>query len=189
MERWKGFAVAEHSLAIITSLKAVSERVLESALADPDLVAKCSRPTRKGELRPNTYTTGHFVRTLTPKGWPLAPVRDYLIADAAAMLMSHLAKAHKGKHASNPPMLESLKPIPASEYLEAYRTFTAEQEPALKPDRQNKIAELRASGKTRLADRLERVYRAWATSRQAGALLRRIDGVFPRPIEFTHSEA
>jgi hypothetical protein len=69
-----------------------------------------------------------------------------------------------------------------------YERFTTELEPIIKPDQQMKIAELRTAGKHRLADRLEQVYRGWATSRQAGALLRRIDGVFPRPIEFRHSE-
>jgi hypothetical protein len=36
----------------------------------------------------------------TPKGWELAPVRDYLIADATAMLLSHLKKDEKGKKSS-----------------------------------------------------------------------------------------
>jgi hypothetical protein len=51
--------------------------------------------------------TGKLVRLSVPTGWACAPIRDYLIGDATAMLLSHLAKEEKGKHESNPPTMPS----------------------------------------------------------------------------------
>jgi hypothetical protein len=146
--------------------------VLEAALADPDFVNQVSKPDKKGRLRPSLFAIGHFVRTLTPKGWCLAPIRDYLIADAAAMLLSHLSKLAKGKHESNPPTLPDLEPISDAEYQDAYRAFTTATDVRMTPKQEQRIAEARVKGQVRVAERLERIYTGWAISRSAGQLLR-----------------
>ncbi len=71
--------------------------VLEKTPAIPDLLEQISELDKKEKLRPNKYTLAKLVRTLVPKNTGLAStVRDYLIGDASAMLMSHLSKAYKG---------------------------------------------------------------------------------------------
>lgn len=79
------------------------KRVLEAALAPPDFRERVCTLDKKGKSRPNKFLVSKVLYTIAPKGWALAPLRDYLIGDATAMLMSHLSKDYKGKHESNPP--------------------------------------------------------------------------------------
>ncbi len=164
------------------------KRVLETALAIPDLREKISIADKKGRQRVNRYAISRLLYTIAPKGWALAPLRDYLIGDATAMLLSHFSKLEKAKHESNPPTMPSLEPLTEEEVTEAYREFTTTAEFPLKPQQMEKLQELREVGKTRVAERLSKVYQAWAVSRQAGQVVRKVDGALPRPIEFTRPE-
>ncbi|MGA2628953.1 MAG: hypothetical protein ABSG54_01950, partial [Terriglobia bacterium] len=87
------------------------KRVLETALAMPNLPEKISVPDKKGRQRVSRYAISRLLYTIAPKGWALAPLRDYLINDAIAMLLSHFSKLEKGKHDSNPPTMPSLEPL------------------------------------------------------------------------------
>jgi transposase len=164
------------------------KRVLETALATPDLRERISVPDKKGRRRVNRYAIGPVLRTIAPKGWALAPLRDYLIGDATAMLLSHFSKLEKAKHESNPPTMPSLEPLTEEQVREAYREFASTVEFPLKPQQLGKIEEIRKAGKTRVAERLRKIYQGWGASRQAGEVLRKVEGALPRPIEFTHAE-
>jgi IS605 OrfB family transposase len=165
------------------------KEVLERTLALPDLAEQISDPDKKGKLRPNKFKLGKLVRTLTPRNWELAPLRDYLIGDASAMILSHLNKAYKGENESNPPSMPSLQPMTEEEFREAYRDFAEPgAEPAIKPQHREKIDAALARGETRVARRLAKTYANWGVSRAAGQVLRKLEGDLPRPIEFTHTE-
>ena len=177
--------------ALLDALKSyhlMTKRLVEAAVADPEMTAHCSTPNKKGDLAPNGYATEKHLRTLTPKGWNLAPVRDYLIQDATAMVMSHLAKAHKGKNESNPPTVSKLEAMTEAEYAEAYTAFALTEDFPLKPEHQERVDTIRLSGQVRVAKRLESVFRSRATTKAAAQLLRKVDGPMPRPIEFRHCE-
>lgn len=162
--------------------------VLEKALSDPDLLPKISVPDKKGRPRANPYALSRLLYTIAPKGWALAPLRDYLIGDATAMLLSHFRKLQKAKHESNPPTLPSLDPPTEREVEEAYRQFSSTVEFPLKPQQLEKIKEAEEKGHPRVAARLGNVYRSWAATGAAGALLRKTEPTLPRPIEFTRPE-
>ena len=164
------------------------KQVLETALADPELKAKITTTDPKGRQRINGYAISHLLYTIAPKGWVLTPLRDYLIGDATAMLLSHFKKVEKAKHKSNPPTLPGLKAPTQAETEEAYRIFATTIEFPLKPQQIEKIEKERGTGHPRVAKRLEKVWQNWAASRAAGELLRRIEPPLPRPIEFTRQE-
>jgi IS605 OrfB family transposase len=164
--------------------------VLEKTLAIPDLLEQVSELDKKEKLRPNKYTLAKLVRTVVPKNTGLAStVRDYLIGDASAMLMSHLSKAYKGVNESNPPTVSNLAAMTDEEFRRAYRDFTdPEAKLIVKPQHQKKIDEAKARGESRIAERLSKIYANWAVSRAAGQVLRKLEGTLPHPIEFTHTE-
>ena len=107
-------------MSALESYHRMAKLLLEKAVTDPELMAHCSILNRKGVAVPNGFATEKFVRTLTPKGWNLAPVRDYLIHDISEAILSHLAKTYKGKNESNPPTLARLEPLSNEEYEQAY---------------------------------------------------------------------
>jgi IS605 OrfB family transposase len=163
--------------------------VLEEALALPDLLEQVSQPDKKGKLRPNKFRLSKLLYTIAPQNWELAPLRDYLIGDAAAMIMSHLSKVYKGENESNPPAMPSLDAMTEEEFRQAYSEFADPQaELAVKPQHQEKIDKATARGETRVAKRLTKIYSNWAVSRAAGQVLRKLEGALPRPIEFTRNE-
>lgn len=163
--------------------------VLEKTLAIPDLAERVSQPDKKGKLRPNRFAVAKVVRQNTPANWELAPLRDYLIGDASAMIMSHLGKAYKGVNESNPPSMPDLDPMSNEDFLNAYREFTdPHARLAVKPQQQERIDGATAKRETRVAKRLEKIYINWAISRAAGQVLRKLEGELPRPLEFTHTE-
>lgn len=164
------------------------KRTIEQALALPDLAQQISRKYGKGRERPTYFATSKLLYTLAPKNWALAPLRDYLVGDAAAMLMSHFQKETKGKNKSNPPTVRALQPYTETEAEEAYRIFAGTIEFPLKPQQEEKIEKARRQGHTRVAARLTRMYQSWAASRAAGELLRSLEEPLPRPIEFTRPE-
>ncbi|MHB1701111.1 MAG: zinc ribbon domain-containing protein [Acidobacteriaceae bacterium] len=140
---------------------------------------------------PRKNEVGKLVRRLLPgarQGWPLGPLRDYLDGDATAALMSHIEKRRKGKHASNPPSLASREAMSDEEYLEAYAELTRMERPLLVEKYQEKLDQLREDGKPRVAERMEAVFRNRQSSQAAGAILRRLEGLLPRPIEFSRME-
>jgi IS605 OrfB family transposase len=116
-------------------------------------------------------------------------VRDSLIGDASAMLMSHLSKVYKGANKSNPPTVSSLDAMTDEEFHLAYSEFTdPEAKLAVKPQQQEKIDKASERGETRVTKRLSKIYTNWAVSRAAGQILRKLEGTLPHPIEFTHTE-
>jgi putative transposase len=190
--RFKVHNPSRHKLAMLRyaleQYHLTLKRVLEAALADPDLLSKITKPDKKGKPRVNGFAISRLLYRIAPKNWALAPLRDYLIGDATAMLLSHFKKAEKGKNKSNPPTMPSLDPVSELEFEEAYRSFTEVSDLPLKPQHLERIEKARDEGHTRVADRLERIYRNWSVSRAAGALLRSLEGAMPRPIEFTRPE-
>lgn len=163
--------------------------VLRLVLEKQTLLREIGDEDKKGRLRPNNYKLSKLVNRLTPRGWELAPLRDYLVGDATAMLLSHLMKEYKGKHESNPPTMPSLDPLGDEEIQHALERLTAiDSSPEIRPEQREKIESLRIEGKTRHAQRIEKIYASRAISQAAGAILRRSEGALPRPIEFTRCE-
>ena len=177
-------------LSAVRSYHQMAKETLERALADPDaLQQNClGRPNAKGLAQPNGFVTGKYVRSLTRKGWNLAPLRDYALADVTAALMSYLQKNHKGKNKANPPTLPSLQAISPEEYRQSYQDVMLQTEFAPKPEHQDKIDKERAAGHPRVAHRLERIFTGRAATKALSQLLRKVEGPLPRPIEFTHCE-
>ncbi len=190
--RFKVHNPSRHKQALLwyamTRYHQTLDRVLNQVLLDPDLLSKASTPDKRGKLRLNSFTLAHLIREVVPKGWCLSPIRDYLINDATAMVSSHLSKQQKGKNKSNPPTMPSLKPITDEEFEVAYTSFTTEVDLPIKPQHEEKIEAARVQGHTRVAERLESIYKNWAVSSAAGQLLRKLEGALPHPIEFTRME-
>jgi IS605 OrfB family transposase len=163
--------------------------VLEKTLALPDLGERISVLDKKGKLRPNKFLLSKLLYTIAPKNWELAPLRDYLIGDASAMIMSHLSKAFKGENESNPPTMPNLGAMTDEEFRRAYSEFVdPEAQLAIKPQQREKIDAALVRGETQVARRLVKIYSNWAVSRAAGQVLRGLEGALPHPIEFTHTE-
>lgn len=141
------------------------KRVLEEVLSEPDLLAQICVPDKKGKARVNFYVTSGLIRRHTPKQWALTPLRDYLIGDATAMLLSHFKKQEKGKHESNPPTLPDLTPLTDEQVREAHKEFANTVDFPLKPRQLDKIEGLRAKGQTNVALRMENIYKNWAACR------------------------
>jgi IS605 OrfB family transposase len=175
-------------LAALEAYHLMAKKTLETALQDQGLVDKCSLVNRKDVVEPNGFATAKYIRTLMPKGWNYAPLRDYLISDLAAALMSHLAKQHKGKNESNPPTVASLEPMSDEQYRATYTEITQTHEFEIKPEHKERIAREAADGHSRVAKRLECVFRSRATTKAVAQLLRTVNGRLPRPIEFRHCE-
>ena len=163
------------------------KHLLESALADPDLASKITAIGKNGKPRVDKAALGRLIRRLAPKDWLLAPLRDYLIGDVMAMLMSHFEKLLKGKNESNPPTLTGLQPISEEERQAALQTFSLT---IFGPDaeQQEEIAEAVAAEQIRRAAKLDRVLSAVTERKAMSSLLRSLDVPLPRPIEFTRHE-
>jgi hypothetical protein len=175
-------------MSALRSYHQMARRLLEKAVADPELMVHCSIVNVRGVVVPNGFATAKYIRKLAPKGWSLSQVRDYLIADVSDALMSHLAKEYKGKNESNLPTIPRLEPLTPQEYEEAYKGLTLAIDFPLTPEHRGRIDEATLKGQARVAHRLERVFGSRALTKAASQLLRRIDGPMPRPIEFRHCE-
>ncbi|MGB9407642.1 MAG: transposase [Terracidiphilus sp.] len=163
--------------------------MLEKTLAIPDLLEQVSELDKREKLRPNKFKLSKLLYTIAPHNWELSPLRDYLINDASAMLMSHLSKAYKGANESNPPTVYSLDAMTDVEFHKAYIDFTDPQAIlAIKPQHQEKIDKASERGESRVAKRLTKIYANWAVSRAAGQVLKKLEGALPHPIEFTRNE-
>jgi hypothetical protein len=119
-----------------------------------------------------------ILRTLAPKGWPLAPLRDYLVGDVSAMLLSHYEKEFKGKNEFNPPTLRSLTPLTGEEQHAALVEFANTVEYPLRPEHADEIETAQLSGQHHLANRLGNKYASRATSDAMRDLLRTLDTPF-----------
>lgn len=176
-------------LSALRDYHRMAKRVLEKALDDSELSTKClGRPNAKGHASPNGFVASKYVRDLTPTGWNLAPLRDYVIGDVTAALMSYLQKKHKGKHEVNPPTISALEPISNEEYRQLYRDAMLQMEFSPSPEHQEKIDKESEKNHPRVAHRLERIFTARAATKALSQLLRKVEGPLPRPIEFTHCE-
>jgi hypothetical protein len=164
------------------------KQLLESALSDPDLLSKVSFTDKKGKSRVSTLQAQKLLYTLAPTGWNLAPLRDYLIGDCAAMLTSHFGKLQRGRHESNPPSLPVLAAPTQEEFDRATQEFTQTIKFPLKPKQEERIEEEMNRGHRRVADRLRRVYTSWATTKAASQTVRKQEAPLPHPIEFTRPE-
>ena len=174
--------------AALSQYHVTLKRVLELALADPELKAKITGLSKKGKPRIDKAALSRLLYSLTPKGWNLAPLRDYLIGDVSAMLLSHFEKQLKGKNESNPPTVYSLDPLTAEEQQKALEDFAATSEFTLYPDHAAEIEKARATGQSHRAARLGNVYASRAAANAVRDLLRSLDVPLPRPIEVTRCE-
>jgi IS605 OrfB family transposase len=176
-------------LAALRDYHRVARTVLAQATAHPELLSKClGRENAKGIAAPNRYVTAKLVRELTPLRWNMAPLRDYLIGDVAAAIMSYLAKNHKGKNKANLPTIPALEGLTDQEYDERYRNVTLQPEFSPSDEHQLIIDRERTQGHPRVAHRLEQVFSSRAATKALSELLRSTDGSLPRPLEFTHCE-
>ena len=177
-------------LSAMRSYHYMAKEMLERALADPAaLQQNClGAPDAKGKTQPNGFVTGKYVRSLARRGWNLAPLRDYALADVTAALMSYLQKNHKGKNKANPPTLSTLESMTEEDYRQSYQDVLLQTEFQPNPEHQEQIDRERAKGHLRVAHRLERIFTARAATKALAQLLRKLEGPVPRPIEFTHCE-
>jgi transposase len=178
-------------MAALTGYHNMARDVVAKAGAEPDLLQKCGSEDAKGVLRPNRFRAAKYVRGLVPgarSGWAYGPLRDYLIRDMEAALMSHLAKEFKGKNASNPPTIGSLEKMSDAEFRSAYDNLVLGTEFAVKPEHREKIDKAKENGQTQVARRLENIFTSRAQTKAAAQILKKLDGAEPRPIEFLHCE-
>jgi IS605 OrfB family transposase len=164
------------------------KHVLEAALVDYELQARVTVVGKNGKPRIDKAALSRFLYALAPKGWPLAPLRDYLIGDASAMLLSHYEKDLKGKNESNPPTLGGLEGLTEERRREAFHDFVMTEEFPLRADRAAEIEKARSAGQVHFAKRLGNIYASRASANAMRDLLRRLDAPIPRPIEFTRCE-
>jgi IS605 OrfB family transposase len=164
------------------------KRVLEAALADNELKARVTIVGKNGKPRIDKAALSRFLYTVAPRGWPLAPLRDYLIGDVSAMLLSHYEKELKGKNESNPPSLHTLEALTEERQREALAEFAGTAEFPLKPEQSAEIEEARAAGQIHRAERLGNIYASRASANAVRDLLRSLETPLPRPIEFTRCE-
>ena len=137
---------------------------------------------------PNGFATSKYIATLTPRGWNLAPLRDYVIGDVSAALLSYLQKKHIGKHDVNIPTIPALEPISHEDYRQSYRDVTLRMEYSPSSEHREKIEHERAKNRPRVTRRLERVFTARAATKALSHLLRKTEELLPRPIEFSRCE-
>ena len=164
------------------------KRTLEAAVGDAGLQARVTVLGKTGKPRIDQAALERYLRRLAPKGWALAPLREYMIGDACAMLLSHFNKELKGENESNPPTLYGLEPLTPEQQQQALAEFAGTGEFSLKPEHVAEIEEARAAGQAHLARRLSNRYASHAALRGLRDVLRSMETPLPRPIEFTHCE-
>jgi transposase len=163
------------------------KRVLEAALADPELKPKITKIGKNGKERTDKAALSRLLYTLAPKNWALAPLRDYMIQDAAAMLLSHFEKAAKGKNESNPPTLRGLDPPSQEDRDRAFAEF-ASTEFVPSSDQDEEIQAATAAGQVHRAQKLTNIYSARSEREAMRDLLRKFDAPIPIPVNFTRHE-
>ncbi|HWB82978.1 MAG TPA: transposase [Bryobacteraceae bacterium] len=161
------------------------KKVLEAALSLDDLESRII-VERKGRKRLDVAALSRLLYTLAPKNWALAPLRDYLVGDAKAMLSSHFEKLLKGKNESNPPTLGGLDRPEEAAYLAAADNLALI--PSLAAEETEEIERARLGGQPRRAKKLSNLYSSRAERESVRNLLRSLETPVPRPIEFTRPE-
>jgi hypothetical protein len=160
---------------------------LETALSLEDLETKIIRE-QDGRRRLDTSALSRLLYTLAPKNWVLAPMRDYLIGDAKAMLGSHFEKQLKGKNESNPPTLRGLDRPPVADYLAAADNLRSTAVQPLSAEQAAEMEQARTAGEKHRAKKLANIFFSRAEREAVRNLLRSLEAPLPRPIEFTRCE-
>jgi Putative transposase DNA-binding domain len=163
------------------------KKVLEAALSMEDLESKIIAE-RDGRRRLDKNALGHLLYTLAPKNWALAPLRDYLIGDAKAMLSSHFNKLLKGENESNPPTMPGLDPPDIAGYHAAAENLARTIVLPLEPEQTADIEQAQAAQQWHRAKKLTNIYSSRAERKAVRNLLRSLETPLPRPIEFTRPE-
>src|SRR5689334_12210056 len=99
--------------------------VVEASVADTGLEAqlKVTNP-ETGRVRIDIAGLSRYVRKRTPRPLPISPLRNYVIRDATAMMLSYFAKRLKGDLQARPPTLPNLEPLSEAEIALSMREFT-----------------------------------------------------------------
>ncbi len=135
-----------------------------------------TRQALPGNYRPVQQTLlGNHLYKVVPKGLNIAPLRDYLVQDASAMLLSYLRKRGKGDLKANPPTLPGLAAPDSESIQRATDEFTSRIEFGIKPAQEMKIATARAENRTRVAQRLSNTYKSWAATKAAARMLKSVE--------------
>jgi hypothetical protein len=163
------------------------KRVIEAALADPNLTDKASS-TKDGVTRLRRFALSHYVRTLTPRNWILAQLRDYLVEDVTASLMSYLQKNAKGKNKANPPVIRALESPSQDSIREATEAIARSAGFEILPEQAAIIEKKRKDEHPRVAARMQAIFESRATTREIGKILRSMATPLPRPIRFDRCE-
>jgi hypothetical protein len=190
--RFKIHNPSRHKIAVLNYVMRqyhlTLKHVLETALALPDLKTRITKAGKSGRLRLDAAALSRLLYPMAPKGWCLAPLRDYLIGSAKAMLLSHFAKELKGKNESNPPTLRSLDALTDEQRDHAFEQFTNTIEFPKNAGELANIAEQQAAGRVRKAERLEAIFSSRAAARAVRDLLRADEAPLPIPTEFTRPD-
>jgi putative transposase len=164
------------------------KRVLEEALRIPELQTMITKENKKGKPTLDKSALGRILYRIAPKAWPLAPLRDYLIGDASAMLLSYYEKALRGDTEVKPPTLPFLDPMTEDEKQAAVNEFATTVHFALPTEDEQKIEAARAAGQPHLASKFLNISSAKAERNAYRGLLRKMEAPLPRPLEFTRCE-
>ena len=163
--------------------------VLKTALNDSELVSKTFILDAKAKNTISDNLLGQYLYRITPRGLPLSSgMRDYLIRDARAMLLSYLKKREKGDTEVQPPTLPTLTPPTDDDVAQAMADFGQRIEFPLNPRQTEIIGKEQHKGRTRVAARLEAIYKSRAITKAAGQMLRSTEIRLPHPLEFTRPE-
>jgi transposase len=159
-----------------------------AAVADTSLLTRICVADKRGKLRPNSFLLEKEIRKTIPKGLGISPLRDYIIGDATAMMMSYIAKKEKGDQFVQPPTLRALTAPTESDLQTSVKLFVDKVQHAIKQRQSEKIVDASERGETRVASRLQSIYSSWAATKAAAQMLRSTEVPPPHPLEFTHCE-
>jgi hypothetical protein len=161
---------------------------LETAVADTSLLTRIYVADKKGKLRPNSFLLEKEIRKTIPKGLGISPLRDYMIGDATAMMMSYIAKKEKGDQFVQPPTLPALTAPTQHELDSSIKLFVETIQHTVKDHQLEKIDDAGKRGEPNVAARLKSIYSSWAATKAASQMLRSTQTPLPHPLEFTHCE-
>ena len=164
------------------------KQVIEAALDDANLISTISGAGKHSDnVRIQRAKLGSYLYTITPKGMNIA-FRDHLVQDASAMLLSFLRKQEKGDNAARPPTLPTLTAPTDEEIRTAMLEFTSQIEFPIKPAQQERIDKAIEHGETRVAKRMENIFKSWAQTKAASQMLRATEVPTPYPLFTDRSE-
>ncbi len=163
--------------------------LVERAVADSGLEARITTAHFKtGRPRLDKAALSRHLYAAAPRALPISPLRDYLISDAMAMLLSYYAKRLKGDQQVQPPAMPRLEPLCEADVALAMSDFARRIEWPMRPQHVEFVNQAMASHQPRVARRREATYRSWAASKAAGAMLRQTEVPARHPIQFGRCE-